>query len=213
MKENPMRTSSQLASVFTLFAALLLASSGCSKDKDKGGDNENEVITTVSLTFTPSGGGAAVTASVDDPDGDGGNPPTIQPITLAAGMYDLTVKFLNKQESPPEDITKEVMDESDQHFVFYTGTAVNGPASNQPAAPLTQAYADVDARGLPIGLTNKITATAGTGMLTVTLRHLPPVNGTPVKAATLPDTVRNSMGFTSIGGSTDAQVTFPVTVQ
>jgi hypothetical protein len=33
----------------------------------------------------------------------------------------------------------------------------------------------------------------------------------PVKAATLPDTV-STMGFKPIGGSRDAQVTFPVAV-
>ena len=62
---------------------------------DGGGDgDEQEVITTVTLTFAPMGGGAAVVAAFDDADGDGGDPPTVDPIALAAGTsYALTVRF------------------------------------------------------------------------------------------------------------------------
>jgi hypothetical protein len=199
--------------IASLFAGLALSvtAAGCGGDKAEGG-NENEVITTVTLTFTPAGGGPAVIASVDDPDGDGGNPPVVGPINLTAGMFDLAVKFENKLEKPPVNITDEVSDERDEHQVFFTGTAVSGPASNQAGAPLVQSYADMDSKGLPLGLANKITASAGTGMLTVTLRHLPPVNNMPVKVDGLADTVRGQ-GFSAIGGSTDAQVSFPVTVQ
>jgi hypothetical protein len=188
--------------------AFVLAACG----DDGGGGNENEVITTVMLSFTPTGGGAAVTAEVDDPDGDGGQAPTVQPVNLTAGAYTLAVRFQNRLEDPAEEITTEVMDESDQHQLFFTGTAVNGPASNVPAAPLTHAYADTDANGLPIGLSNTITAAAGTGNLIVTLRHMPPVNDQPVKTSTTAEMVKTG-GFNAIGGSTDAQVTFPVTVQ
>ena len=33
------------------------------------------------------------------------------------------MRFLNELEDPAEDITEEVEDESDQHQVFFTGTA------------------------------------------------------------------------------------------
>jgi len=104
-----------------------------------------------------------------------------------------------------------VVDEKDEHLVLFTGTGVNGPASNQPAAPLQHSYADTDNKGLPLGVANKITAAAGSGVLTVTLRHMPPVNNQPVKTATATETVRAS-GFTNLGGSTDVQINFPVTV-
>lgn len=189
----------------------LVAVVACSDD-DGGTQNENEVITTVTLSFAPMGGGAAVTAAFDDPDGDGGGAPVIDPINLAAGtMYTATVRFQNKLETPPEEITEEVTDESDQHQIFFTGTAVNGPASNQPGAPLTHAYADTDANGLPIGLSNTITAATGTGQLTLTLRHLPPVNDTPAKTAALAMQVQSG-GFAALAGETDAQVNFTVTV-
>lgn len=205
-----MRLSSQFLPLLTC-AALGFAAPGCGEDGSPSG-NENEVFTTITLTFVPAAGGASVIASVDDPDGDGGNPPTVKPVMLTAGMFDMSVKFENKLATPPVDITEEVKDEADEHQVFFTGNAVQGPASNQPGAPLMHTYADADSKGLPIGLANKVTAAAGTGMLTVTLRHLPPVNDMAVKSAALAETVRSS-GFSAIGGSTDVQVSFPVTVQ
>ena len=211
MKEHHMRTSSQFV-FLSLGVTLAIVPVGCGEDSADGG-NEGEVITTVTLTFTPSGGGTPVVAAVDDLDGDGGNAPTIRPVTLTAGIFDMSVRFENKLENPPEDITEEVEDEADQHQVFFTGNAVNGPATtNQAGAPLMHSYGDTDLKGLPIGLANKVTAVKGTGMLTVTLRHLPPVNDMAVKSATLAETVRSG-GFSAIGGDTDVQVTFPVTVQ
>jgi hypothetical protein len=182
-----------------------------------GGDdghvhNEEEVISAVILTFTPDGGGAAEVFEFDDPDGDGGEAPTIDPIDLAAGNYALTVAFENRLEDPVEDITAEVEDEGDQHQIFFTGTAVDGPASDQPGAPLTQAYDDEDANGNPIGLRNTIVAAAGTGDLRVTLQHMPPVNDTPVKTADIASEVRDG-GLGSIGGEPDVQIDFEVTVQ
>jgi hypothetical protein len=195
-----------------LGAALLLVASNCG-GTDSASTNENEVFTTVTLKFTSASGAAPITVAVDDPDGDGGNSPTIQPLNLPAGMYEMSVKFENKLENPAEDITLEVLDESSDHQVFFRGTAVNGPASNQPSAPLTHAYSDVDAKGLPVGIVNAITAMPGAGMLTVTLRHMPPINGMAVKTAGVSEQVRKDSGFASIGGSSDVQVTFPVTVQ
>ncbi|MGE0400292.1 MAG: hypothetical protein AB7T06_26495 [Kofleriaceae bacterium] len=198
-----------LASTLLLFSSLTL---GCGDDGHSHGD-DNEVITTVTLDFAPMGGGTAVSASFRDDDGDGGNAPTIDPINLTNGTtYNLSVRFLNELETPAEEITEEVMDESDQHQIFLTGTAVNGPATNNPTAPLTHTYTDMDANGLPIGLSNRIVAATGTGQLTLTLRHMPPVNDQPVKVAGLADQVKTG-GVAAIGGSTDVSVTFMATVQ
>jgi hypothetical protein len=198
-----MRACSALLSVCLLVA--------CGEDPHE--HNENEVITTVILTFTPAGGGAAVVAEFDDPDGDGGEAPTVDPVDLTDGTtYALTVGFENRLEDPPEVITEEVADESDQHQIFLTGSAVDGPASDNPGAPLTHTYDDEDANGLPIGLENTIVAAAGTGELTITLRHLPPVNDVAVKTAELAAEVADG-GFAAIGGSSDAEVDFDATVQ
>ncbi len=194
----------------TLPLALATLAAACSDDG--GTTNAEEVINTITLTFTPATGAPRV-AVWNDADGDGGAAPTIDSIGLLAGTtYATTVRFQNTLEAPPEEITDEVRDEGDQHQVFFTGTAVNGPASNQPTAALTHTYGDVDVGGLPIGLTNTIVVASGAGGdLVLTLRHLPPVNGTPVKTAAAAMTVRDS-GFTALGGENDAQVTFPVAI-
>ena len=195
-----------------IFIFHLLGGVACS-----GGDvdrtDDNEVITTVTLTVTPIAGGASIVASVDDRDGDGGDAPVVTGLTLPAGMFDMTVKLENKLETPAEDITLEVRDEGAEHQFFFTGSAVNGPASDQPNAPLTHTYADMDSQGLPIGITNKLTAIAGMGALTITLRHVPAVNAVAVKVPDLANQVRGPMGFQAIGGTSDVQVTIPVTVQ
>lgn len=200
-----------------IFTTLLVSSiclAACGGDDDDPTDgNEEEVITTVTLTFAPEGGGDDVTAAFDDADGEGGDPPTIDPVALAGGTtYTLTVTFENRLEEPPEDITQEIEDESDQHQLFFTGTAVDGPASDQPGAPLTHTYDDEDANGFPIGLANTIVAAAGEGELTVILRHLPPVNETAVKTADLAQNLADD-GVGSLPGSTDAEVDFEVTVE
>lgn len=192
-------------------ATFALGFAACAREESPNQGNENEVITTVTLTFVPTVGGAAVVARVNDADGDGGNAPTIDPINLASGMYDLTLTLENRLETPSEDITAEVRDEAVEHQIFFTGTGVNGPASDQVGAPVVHSYADLDANGLPIGLANKITASAGGGILTVTLRHMPPVNDAPVKTASAVEVVRTG-GFATLGGSTDVQVNFPLTV-
>ncbi|HEY5938624.1 MAG TPA: hypothetical protein VIU61_28430 [Kofleriaceae bacterium] len=191
----------------SFLCVLLVAACG-----DPGGDgNEGEVITTVTLAFTPTGGGTTVTAAFDDPDGDGGDPPTIDPVNLAAAPYTLAVRFENRLEDPPEEITDEVRDEGDEHQLFFTGSAIEGPAATNPAAPLVHAYADTDDAGLPVGLENTITARTGAGTLTVTLKHLPPLDGNALKTSDLAAMVK-AAGINSIGGDTDVSVSFSVQV-
>jgi hypothetical protein len=194
----------------TRLALLTMALAACGVSGDKA-TNEQEVITTVALTFTPAGLGEPTVVEFDDPDGDGGLPPTVDPLDLPPGDFTLAVAFQNRLEDPPEEITDEVRDESEAHLILFTGSAVVGPATANATGPLTQAYADTDANGLPIGLASTITATAGTGTLTVTLRHMPPEEP-PEKAADTLDIVKTS-GIDAIGGSTDATVDFTVSVQ
>ena len=208
-----MRVSSQLAAyaAASLAASLALGAAACD-DLGDGSQNENEVITTVALQLAPMGGGAAIDAAFDDADGDGGEPPKVDPINLAAGTtYTLTVRLLNKLEDPPEEITDEVRDEGDEHQLFFTGTAVGGP-TDRPPPPLRHSYGDTDLAGLPIGLTSTVAASSGSGTLTVTLRHLPPIDGAAVKTADLAERVKTG-GIGAIGGETDAEVSFAVTVR
>ncbi len=197
-----------------LLAGLLAtgALSACGSDQVSTGD-DNELISRVSLVMTRSDDPTrVVTASFDDPDGPGGDAPTVDPIALEAGRsYATEVHFFNGLDTPPSDITIEISDESYQHQIFFTGDAVSGPASDHAGAPITQAYADVDENGLPVGLLDTLTVSPGVGSLTVTLRHLPTLNGAVQKTADLVAQVKAS-GFGALGGSSDAQVTFPVAI-
>lgn len=170
--------------------------------------NPEEVITTVDLTFTPVGGGPVATAQFRDPDGDGGNAPTITGLTLDANSaYILEINLLNETvpaSDPEHFIGDEIAEEAEEHQFFFEGTALNGL--------MTVAYDDVEsdyaatatAPDLPVGLRNSVnTSGAGTGTFTVILKHLPPVNGQPVKVA----------GVDTSVGETDVEVTFQTTIQ
>ena len=198
----------------SILSAAALALLGC-PDVENPDDpaNEQEVITTVALTFTPAGGGAAVEASHADPENDGD--PVIDTITLAVGTtYALTVKFLNELEDPPEDITVEVNEESDQHQVLIYGDGVESPATGTNADHLvTQAYDDEDANGLPVGLESTIDAvTAGSADFKLMLRHMPPESNTAVKVEGIAEDFASG-GSAGIPGEVDADVTFPLTVE
>jgi hypothetical protein len=208
VKGTLMRFGFILASLCSLVAA-------CGDDggsECSGSNCLEEAITTVTVTLTPSGG-APIVAEFDDPDGDGGDPPMIDSIALTAGTtYTVGVAFQNRLETPPEEITDEVRDEAADHQIFFTGSAVNGPATNNPSAAITHTYSDDDENGLPIGLENQFVVGSGpAGDLIVTLRHMPPFNGQPVKTAETAAMVKAG-GFAAIGGENDAQVTFPVAI-
>jgi len=192
---------------FAVMSSVVFAACG---GDDGGSTNENEVITTVVLNFAPATG-SPVIATFNDPDGDGGQAPTIDPVNLTPGNYTLTVQFQNRLVNPLEEITDEVRQEQNFHLLLFTGTAVVGPATTNTTGPLMQSYADMDGNGFPVGLTDTIVAGAGTGQLTVTLRHMPPEEP-PVKSSSTVMQVKTG-GVDSIGGSTDAQVNFMVTVQ
>ena len=193
---------------------LILFILGCGDVEDNHDhDHENEVITTVVLSFIDSDGGDAQTFAWADPENDGS--PVVDNIALVDGSsYSVSVAFLNELEEPAEDLTEEIADESDEHQIFFTGTAVQGPATGtNTEAVVEHSYNDDDSGGLPIGLEN-LFATLGTGSgeLVLTLRHLPDENGAAVKTAGLAEDV-SAGGFESIGGDNDAQITFNLEVQ
>lgn len=159
--------------------------------------NEEELITTVRVTFTNTTNSSDVaTAVFQDLDGPGGNAPVLTDPTLAANStYTVTIQFLNEQESPAENITEEVAEESNDHQVFYVpGTGLN----------YSYAYADQDGNGNPLGLSGMTTTgAASTGSLTVSLIH----EGNKTAAGV------SSGDPTNAGGETDVTVTFAVIIQ
>mgnify|MGYP002778154802 CR=1 FL=1 len=178
-----------------LGAAALLTLSSCEKDDDEE-ENEEEVITTLQLNFAPVGGGNTLQYSFDDPDGPGGNNPTIQTIDLAPNrQYNVTVQVLNKTENPVEDKTSEIRTEGTSHRFFY---------APNPTNIVTIANLDADANGVPLGLSSTwTTSNAATGTIRVTLRHYG--GNPPNKQTTDP--------VDSPKSSTDIEATFPIRVQ
>lgn len=173
-------------------AATSLFLTSCSDD-DNGPVNEEEVITTVTTTL--KNGATTITLTSKDLDGDGPNPPvvTVSGNLTANTVYNGETTFLNELESPAEDITVEVEEEGDEHQVFY----------QIPSALGTIGYTDFDVNAKPVGLTfTYTTGNVGTGNLTVTLRHLPNKSAAGVAAGDI----------TNAGGSTDAQVTYPIVI-
>ena len=206
----------------TLLMAALLAG-GCDDvtDHDHDHDHNHGLATRVVLNFTPTDGGETLSFTWTDPNNDGN--PTIDSIALPDGsedethverVYELSVEVWNDLEDPAEDVTAEIEEQAEQHQLFFTGSAVEGPATGANGSALvSQEYADVDGDGLPVGLENTVTTVAtGSGELVVTLRHLAPEDGEATKVAGLAETVADG-GFSAIGGDTDIQVTFDLTVE
>ena len=178
---------------FILLAVFVLTS--CDND-DPEPVNEEELITTIRVTFTPSAGGSVVTATFQDLDGPGGSAPIITNPSLAANTtYNVSVQFLNEAETPTEDITEEVEEESDEHQVFFqVGSGLN----------ITYTYGDTDGSGNPLGLNGTIvTGNASSGNLDVVLVHEPNKAAAGVSAG----------DPTNAGGEEDVRVSFTVTIQ
>ncbi|WP_026839382.1 hypothetical protein [Gillisia sp. JM1] len=173
-----------------IFATVLFIS--CSSDDDTPEPvNEEEVITTLTVTLIPNGGGTPITLQTRDLDGDGPNAPIVTSGNLATGVtYNGSIVLLNETVNPPENITEEVEEESEEHQFFYTiGSGLD----------VTTMYTNLDGDGNNLGTQFTLTAgAASSGKLTFTLRHEP----------TKPNT-----GLDDAGGETDIAATFNVTVQ
>jgi len=174
-----------------LFVAGLVFTS-CGDDEDPEPPNMEEVITTLNYTLTSGSG--VVTLSFQDLDGDGGNAPTVTGGTLQANtVYAGVLQFLNEQEDPAENVTEEIEEEDDEHQVFFSNDV-----------GLTVAYGDADGDGNPLGVLSSLTTgDAGTGTLTITLRHEPMKDAEGVSGGDI----------TNAGGETDISVTFDITVE
>lgn len=182
--------------MMALAAIAVIALNSCSDDDKPQAVIENEVITTVTATFTPAGGGTAIVLKSVDADGDGPLAPvvTVSGPFAAGAQYAGRIAFLNETVSPAEDITEEIEAEGDHHQLFYQHSGLG-----------SFTYADTDEDGRPIGVHFNYTAAASatSGNLTVTLVHHPEKTAEGV----------SSGNIANAGGSTDAEVVFPVTIQ
>ena len=164
----------------------------CSDDDDAPEPiNEEEVITTMTVTLVAHDGSGVVTMQTQDLDGDGPGLPelTVSGPISAASSYSGSIVWLNEMEDPAEDVTEEILEEADEHQVFFSASDLD----------IDFVYSDFDSNDLPLG-TQFILApnSSGSGTITITLVHEP---------------TKPNDGLDTAGGSIDIQTTFPVTVE
>lgn len=185
-----------------LLAAFASAMTACKKEDDdvvplpSAPPNEEELITTLILTFTDTENAANVyELRYTDLDGDGGNDAVVTSDQLPNNRaFTLAVRVLDESGATAEEITEEILAEDEEHQFFFE---VEGAA-------VTITYADTDADGNPIGLSNTALAGAASeGSLKVTLRHEPNKSAEGVAAGDI----------TNAGGETDIEVTFPLVIE
>lgn len=185
--------------------ASTLIFSACDKDDPdptKPADtNAQELITTVILNGYNANNPSANQFSVkwEDIDGDGGNTPTIDTLKLDSGItYRVQVLMLDKTKTPFDTISNEVMEEANEHQMFYT-------LSSNLNDKLNIARLDMDSNNppLPVGLDIRITpshvipfAIPIIGSLNVKLSHY---DGVPKT--------------TTPSSESDIDITFPVSLQ
>jgi hypothetical protein len=178
----------------TSIAVASITFAGCKKDKVENPDvEEQELITTVKLHVTGANSfDKTFTYKVEN--GFGVTSPgtiTRDDIALAPNTeYNMEVHLLNEKKNPAEDITEEVIAEKNDHlFLFEAQTSL-----------LTLTDGNKDNNGAPFNQTIKVkTGAAGSGSLTVILKH-EPAN-------------KNAANAADAGGETDVEATFNVVVQ
>lgn len=191
LKLTKMKTIKLLAFLFISS----LAFTGCSDDDDDHGgddhDHEEEVITTLTYTLTDGTDTITLTFEDLDPDDSVDGVATVSGNLKANTDYTGELTVLNKTDSDdPAHIQEEIEGEAEDHELFYTTTVAN----------VTISKTDEDGNGNPLGFTTNLkTGAAGTGTITVVLKHEPkkPNDGSVADA----------------GGNTDIEATFTVEVE
>jgi len=158
-----------------LLLMLVLGMAACTDDDDDSVNNqpgvsanEEELITTVVIKVKDTLTDVEQTFRWTDPDGDGGNDPSIDTITLAPNtFYEVEIEFLDESDpSDVEDITEEIEDEDDEHLICYTSS---------PQTMLNVLRTDSDGT-YEVGLESTWESfTAQNGSLKIVLKHQPGV--------------------------------------
>jgi hypothetical protein len=176
--------------MLTSICLLILMLASCKKTSTPTDEAEHEAINGVELIFKKSGTTVA-TFTAEDPDGDGGNPPTrIDKISLQPGQtYTTEVVLRNIVNGVSTVVTGNVSSQSQHHEFYYL------PSGISPVITKT----DKDINGYPVGInTTWVTNTSGTGTMLLKLMHKPRIKGPnddPSK------------------GHTDIAITFPLEVK
>lgn len=187
-----------------LFVALTLGFVSCESDEPVP-ENDGELITDVTLNFQELDGsgnpvGTPFSAKASDPEGiETGGSPTIETVNVQKGKtYRMTIEVANSIAG--EDITQEILAESDEHQFYFLGSAFTSNI-------LTIAYDDPSGELIGLQTDLGVSSSPGTNntQLQVLLRHDLDKN---YPGATNP----NFAGYVQAGGETDLDITFPVVI-
>lgn len=177
----------------SLFSALILFS--CSNDDTPELINEEEFISTLQIELVDdTNPNNTAMLSYEDLSGNGNATITTDQLTPNT-TYTGSITFLNETVMPVDDITLEVIEEAEDHQVFYlASTSLN----------LEVTYNDSDANGNPLGVDFTLTTTdASQGEFTVQLIH----EGNKTAAGVAQGNPANA------GGETDIEVVFNLSIQ
>lgn len=169
---------------------LFLVAGSCQKASDPNDETEHEAINAIDLVFKQSGTTIA-TFTAEDPDGDGGNPPSrIDRITLKPGQaYSMETVLRNIVNGTSKVVSSSISSQADHHEFYYIPSGIN----------VSVTKTDKDINGYPVGFSSSWSATtAGTGSVLVKLMHKPRIKGPnddPSK------------------GHSDIEISFPISVQ
>ena len=144
--------------------------------------NEEEVITTMTVTLAAHDGSGVVIMQTYDQDGEG----PVEPVVTVSGplssatSYSGSIQWLNELEDPAEDITEEILEEADEHQVFFefTEDIFTDPlgVGNIGDVDGKVNYNDYDDNENPLGLSTTWTTSAESfqeGTFRVMLMHQP----------------------------------------
>jgi hypothetical protein len=153
-----------------LSIALSVSAISCKKASMANNETEHQAINRIEMLFK-QGGNTVATIVAEDPDGDGGNPPSrIDNIRLDINKtYDVEVKFLNIVNGVSKDITPSIVQQARQHEVYYILSGLTFPIEKK----------DKDANGFPLGLISqwKTGNAVGQGTVLLKLMHKPLIKG------------------------------------
>ncbi len=157
-----------------LFIFSIISFASCKKDEAKNPEvnNAQEQITSVYLSIVnQSNVNETYLVKWKDLDGDGGNVPSIDTISLNNNNeYKVDILVLDESKNPIDTVSSEILEEADVHRFFFT-------ASNEIKDMFNTTYLDFDSKNRPVGLSFKIKVNSSNtswpvfGNLNVTLSH------------------------------------------
>ena len=154
-----------------IFGVLFILSIiSCTKSVSKpNNENEHESINRVELIFTDNGA-TPKSYIVEDPDGDGGNPPSrIDTIFAITGkQYSVSVKLFNISSSVVKEVTASIVSQAAAHELYFIPSGITAVIQKT----------DKDKNGYPVGFqSNWQFSTTGSGSILLKLMHKTALKG------------------------------------